>query len=115
MYKFRSFLVSKFPEILDAAAEFIKQHGFATQSRRRDETAYSSMVIIKQIQKKHIQNFLRWKILVCPCQQSVEYLKLQIKVILPVDGTKGLLMPKLDVSKIVPENLILMHTTCSLG
>jgi len=43
-------LVSKFPFIIDEVAEFVKQHGFAAQSRRRTEVGYSTGVTIKQIQ-----------------------------------------------------------------
>ena len=39
-------IVSKFPGIIDKAAEFMKQHGFAAHHRRRAETGYSSGVII---------------------------------------------------------------------
>ena len=42
-------IVSKFPGIIDEVAEFIKQHGFSAQSRRRTETGYSSGVSISQI------------------------------------------------------------------
>ena len=48
---------SKFPQIEEAVAEFIKQHGFAAQSRRRDETAYSSGVAIAQIQENLYSKF----------------------------------------------------------
>ena len=43
-------IVSKFPQIVDEVAEFIKQNGFSAQNRRRTETAYSSGVTAKQIQ-----------------------------------------------------------------
>ena len=35
-------IVSRFPHIVDEVAEFVKQHEFAAQSRRRTETGYSS-------------------------------------------------------------------------
>ena len=44
-------IVSKFPQIADEVSEFIKQHGFSAQSRRRAETGYSSGVTAKQIQQ----------------------------------------------------------------
>jgi hypothetical protein len=44
-------IVSKFPEIVNEVAEFIKQHGFSAQSRRRTETGYSSGLTVKQIQQ----------------------------------------------------------------
>ena len=42
-------LVTKFPGIVEEVAEFVKQHGFAAQCRRRDDTSYSSGVTINQI------------------------------------------------------------------
>ena len=50
-------IVSKFPEIADTVAEFIKQNGFSAQNRRRTETAYSSGVTAKQIQTHLYQTF----------------------------------------------------------
>ena len=42
-------ITSKFPEIVEEVTEFVKQHGFSAQSRRRNETGYSSGVTIEQI------------------------------------------------------------------
>ena len=42
-------LVTKFPDIIDKTKEFIKQHGFAAQHRRRTSTGYSSCVTIAQV------------------------------------------------------------------
>ena len=50
-------IVSKFPQIADEVSEFIKQHGFSAQSRRRAETGYSSGVTAKQIQQ-HLHDTL---------------------------------------------------------
>ena len=44
-------LVSKFPEIVDITTEFIKQHGFAAQCRRRSDTGNSSGVTASQIRE----------------------------------------------------------------
>ena len=49
--------ISKFPGIVDEVTEFVKQHGFAAQSRRRNETGYSSGVTIKQIQNHLYSTF----------------------------------------------------------
>ena len=49
-------LVSKFPEIVDITAEFIKQHGFAAQNRRRSETWCSSGVTTSQIRDHLYEN-----------------------------------------------------------
>ena len=46
-------IIRKFPEIVDAVAEFIKQHGFAAQSRRRIDTGLASGVSIREI-KGHL-------------------------------------------------------------
>ena len=43
--------------ITTAVAEFVKQDGFMAQSRRRDETAYSSGVTIAQIQEHVYSKF----------------------------------------------------------
>lgn len=48
-------IVSKFPGIIDKAAEFMKQHGFAAHHRRRAETGYSSGVTISQV-RDHLFN-----------------------------------------------------------
>ena len=48
-------IVSKFPEIVDQVSEFIKQHGFSAQNRRRTEIVYSNGVTDKQIQE-HLYN-----------------------------------------------------------
>ena len=42
-------IVSTFPDIVDIAAEFVKQHGFSAQFRRRTETGYSCGVTIPEI------------------------------------------------------------------
>ena len=44
-------LVSKFPKIVDITTEFIKQHGFAAQCRRRSDTGNSSGVTASQIRE----------------------------------------------------------------
>lgn len=54
-------IVSKFPRIVDTVTEFTKQHGFAAQSRRREETGYSSGVTIGQIQEHLYQQFPKLK------------------------------------------------------
>ena len=46
----RPLIISKFPEIVDEVADFIKQNGFAAQSRRRTEAGFSNGVTIKDIQ-----------------------------------------------------------------
>ena len=38
-------IVSRFSQIVEEVAEFIKQHGFSAQNRRRTETRYSSGVL----------------------------------------------------------------------
>ena len=43
-------ITSKFPQIVDVVAEFIKQHGFSAQNRRRTKTGYSTGVTVKQVQ-----------------------------------------------------------------
>ena len=45
------------PQILDVVAEFIKQHGFSAQNRRRTETGYSTGVTVKQIQQHLYTNY----------------------------------------------------------
>ena len=50
-------LVSKFPEIVDITTEFIKQHGFAAQCRRRSETGNSSGVTASQI-REHLYSVI---------------------------------------------------------
>ena len=42
-------IVSKFPDLVCIAAEFVKQHGFSAQFRRRTETGYSPGVTIPEI------------------------------------------------------------------
>ena len=42
-------ITSKFPQIVDVVAEFIKQHGFSAQNRCRTEKCYSTGVTVKQI------------------------------------------------------------------
>ena len=44
-------ITSKSPQIVDVVAEFIKQHGFSAQNRRRTESGYSTGVTVKQIQQ----------------------------------------------------------------
>ena len=44
-------LVTTFPGIVEEVAEFVKQHGFAAQCRRRDDASYSSDVTINQIRE----------------------------------------------------------------
>ena len=46
-------ITSKFPSIVNIAAEFVKQHGFSAHNRRRNETANTSGVSITQI-KEHL-------------------------------------------------------------
>ena len=46
-------ITSKFPSIVNIAAEFVKQHGFSAHNRRRNETANTSVVSITQI-KEHL-------------------------------------------------------------
>ncbi|CAB3978472.1 Hypothetical predicted protein [Paramuricea clavata] len=50
-YREQPSLVTKFPDIIDKTTEFIKQHGFAAQHRRRTSTGYSSGVTIAQIRE----------------------------------------------------------------
>ena len=52
-------IVSKFPRIVDEVSEYIKQHRFSAQCRRRTETGYSSGVTAKQIQK-HFQMSIKY-------------------------------------------------------
>lgn len=49
-------LVSKFPELVDVTANFIKQHCFSAYYRRRNETNYSSAVTIKQVRDQLLEN-----------------------------------------------------------
>ena len=44
-------LETTFPRIVEEVAEFVKQHGFAAECRRRGETSYSSGVTINQIRE----------------------------------------------------------------
>ena len=39
-------IVSRFSQIVEEVAEFIKQHGFSAQNRRRTETRYPSGVLL---------------------------------------------------------------------
>ena len=50
-------ITSKFPQIVDVVAEFIKQHGFSEQNRRQAETGYSTGVTVKQIQQHLYTNY----------------------------------------------------------
>ena len=50
-------ITSKFPQIVDVVAEFIKQHGFSAQNRRQAETGYSTGVTVKQIQQHLYTNY----------------------------------------------------------
>ena len=54
-------IVSKFLQIVNEVAEFIKQHGFSAQNRRRTETGYSSGVTAKQIQEHFYSTYLDLK------------------------------------------------------
>ena len=49
-------LVKKFPEIIKTATNFIKQHGFSVQCRRRTETGYYSGVSISEIRTHLMKN-----------------------------------------------------------
>ena len=49
-------ITSKFPQIADAVAEFIMQHGFSVQNRRTG-TGYSTGVTGKQIQQHLYTNY----------------------------------------------------------
>ena len=49
-------LVKKFPEIIKTATNFIKQHGFSVQCRRRTETGYSSGVSVSEIRTHLMKN-----------------------------------------------------------
>ena len=53
----RPSIVSKFPKIVDEVVEFIKQNGFAAQSRRRIEVSFSNGVTIKVIQTHLYKTF----------------------------------------------------------
>ena len=50
-------ITSKFPQIVDVVAEFIKQHGFSAQNRRRTEKSSSNGVTVKQIQQHLYTNY----------------------------------------------------------
>ena len=50
-------ITSKFPQIIDVVAEFIKQHGFSAQNRCRTEKYYSTGVTVKQIQQHLYTNY----------------------------------------------------------
>ena len=54
-------IVSKFLQIVDEVAEFIKQHGFSVQNCLRTETGYSSGVTAKQIQEHLCSTYLDLK------------------------------------------------------
>ena len=49
-------LVSKFPDLVDIVANFMKQNGFSTQFRRRTETGNSCGATIKRIQDYVFEN-----------------------------------------------------------
>ena len=51
------FIATKFPQIVDMVAEFIKQHGFSAQNRRRTEKGSSNGVTVKQIQQHLYTNY----------------------------------------------------------
>ena len=53
----RPSIVSKFTEIVDEVAEFIKQNGFAAQSRRRTEVGFSNSVTTREIQTHLYKTF----------------------------------------------------------
>ena len=50
-------ITSKSPQIVDVVAEFIKQHGFSAQNRRRTEKSSSNGVTVKQIQQHLYTNY----------------------------------------------------------
>ena len=58
----KSSIRSKFRQIVDKVAEFIKQHSFFAQNRRRTETGYSSDVKMKQIQQHIYPNLKQHKL-----------------------------------------------------
>ena len=47
----RPSIVSRFPNLVDIVAEFIKQHGYQAHQRRRTETATSCGVTLREIQQ----------------------------------------------------------------
>ena len=49
-------IISKFPQIVDVVAEFMKQNGFSAQNCRRTETGYFTGVTVKQIQQ-HLHTY----------------------------------------------------------
>ena len=49
-------IVELFPDVVDIAAEFVKQHGFAAHHRRRTETGYSSGVSIRDLRTHLLGN-----------------------------------------------------------
>ena len=49
-------IAKKFPEIINVTADFVKQHGFAAQSRRRTEVGTSSGVSVADIRKHLLEN-----------------------------------------------------------
>ena len=49
-------IVQLFPSIIDITSEFWKQHGLAAQCRRRNDTGFSSGVIINQIRQHLLEN-----------------------------------------------------------
>ena len=48
-------LVSKFPETVPEATKFLKQHNFAAEFRRRNDTSYSPGVTMSQIREHLIK------------------------------------------------------------
>ena len=49
-------IIQLFPSIIDKTSEFLKQHGLAAQCRRRNDTGFSSGVIINQIRQHLLEN-----------------------------------------------------------
>ena len=50
-------ITSKFPQIVDVVAEFIKQHGFSAQSCCQTKTGISTGVTVKQLQQYLYTNY----------------------------------------------------------
>ena len=48
-------MIYKFPNLVDATAEFVKHSGFSAQCRRRTATGYSSGVTVAEI-REHLLN-----------------------------------------------------------
>ena len=52
-------IVSKFPEIVNIAADFVKINGYAAEARRRNETGSCPGVSIKKVREHLLQNVYR--------------------------------------------------------